>query len=204
MLSEQAYGEWLDAFAAWLRVSPRSDFDARPLLPGHPNDEPFVALWQSGNSERVLALMRQVASEPNLAELHKSLGRALVRTDECRDGRDAPSAAMVAQCREHLRLLSDIETLGCCEAYPGGMSEMTFEAATVMLRSGAITEGSVAVEQAVAMLNTLPPKDRWPALERVAAQLQRVDYSRARVTALRQEAETLRRLQYQPSSPAAQ
>jgi hypothetical protein len=202
LLNEQAYGVWLDAFAAWLRVSPRSDSDVSPLLPGYENDEPFVAAWKSGASEKVLELTRQVAHEPNLENLRKTIGRMYFNTDECRDGREAPSAAMVVQCRQHLRLLREIEAIGCCALHPGATSEMTFEAAIVILRAGDTVEGSAAVEQAIAMLNALPPKDRWSPIERIAARLQRVGYDRARITALRQEAEALRRIQYRSSPPA--
>lgn len=202
MVHEQAYGVWLDAFAAWLRVSPRSDSDVSALLPGYQNAEPFVAVWKSGDSEKVLEFTRQVAQEPNLGNLHKAIGRMYVDTDECRDGQEAPSAAMVLQCRQHLRLLREIEAIGCCALYPGATSEMTFEAAIVILRAGYTVEGSAAVEEAIAMLNVLPPKDRWSPIERIAARLQRVGYDRARLTALRQEAEALRRIQYQSSPPA--
>ena len=205
MLSEQAYDVWLGALAAWLRVSPRSDADVQALLVLNHREEPFVALWKSGGSERLLAFMRQLAGEPNLAQLRITLGRAFFHADECNNDSDAPSVTMVVRCRDQLRNFREIEALGCwgCPQGPG-MPEMTFEAASVLFRYGAIIESGLAFERAIAMLSALPPQARSAAVKNVATRLQRMGYNPARVAALLEEAETLRLGQTRPSFPSAQ
>jgi hypothetical protein len=81
------------------------------------------------------------------------------------------------------------------------MSSLWLKGAIVLHRGGAVVEAAIALERALDIVMTLPPKERALALENAASALDQVHYGAARTAELRQDAETARAAQYQPLFP---